>query len=108
MAVTQRRFRFQRQNLSRCAATNWHPGHSGRIQSSGRLKMKTKIATALTALTLAAALALPSTQAEAKGGKFFAGALVGAAVVGTAVAVSSAQPAYAVGPRCRLVDRVDA
>jgi hypothetical protein len=63
---------------------------------------------ALTALTLAATLALPSTQAEAKGGKnaaLIGAGLLGAAVVGTAVA-ATAGPTVVVGPgfrRCHLV-----
>jgi hypothetical protein len=61
---------------------------------------------ALTALTLAATLALPSTQAEAKGkGALIGAGLLGAAIVGTAVA-ASAGPTVVVGPgfrRCRPV-----
>jgi hypothetical protein len=53
--------------------------------------------TARTALTIAATFALPTSQAEAKGGKgLLIGGLVGAAIVGTAVA-ASAQPGYYYG-----------
>ena len=61
--------------------------------------------TALTALTIAASFALPTSQAEAKGGKgLLIGGLVGAAIVGTAVA-ASAQPHYIGGgyAQCRWV-----
>ncbi len=68
--------------------------------------------TALTALTIAATFALPTSQAEAKGGKgLLIGGLVGAAIVGTAVA-ASAQPAYYGGygygyRNCRWVAQID-
>jgi hypothetical protein len=74
---------------------------------------KTKIAAALTALTLAATLAVPSTEAQA--GKFGTGlavGLIGGAIVGAAVANSAyAGPAYyGYGPayrRCRWVRQYD-
>lgn len=65
--------------------------------------------TALTALTIAATVALPTSQAEAKGGKgLLIGGLVGAAIVGTAVA-ASAQPSYYGGGyrNCRWVSQYD-
>ncbi len=60
---------------------------------------------ALTALTLAATLALPSTQAEAKGkGALIGAGLLGAAIVGTAVAASATPVVVAPGlRRCRMV-----
>jgi hypothetical protein len=75
---------------------------------------KTKIAAALTALTLATTLAIPSTQAQA--GSFGTGlavGLVGGALIGGAVASGAyAGPAYhGYGPgyrRCRWVRQYDA
>ena len=70
---------------------------------------KIKFAAVLTALTLVATFALPSNEAQARGGRGFAlgAGLIGAAVVGSAIA-ASAQPVYVVGPRrCRFVDQFD-
>ena len=50
---------------------------------------KSKIATALAVLTLATSLAVPTSQAQAKGWGLGA-ALVGGAIVGSAIAASSA------------------
>ena len=60
---------------------------------------KTKFAAALAALTLAASVALPASDAQAKPkwGPALGVGLVGAAVVGTAIAASS--PIYADGYR---------
>jgi hypothetical protein len=77
-------------------------------QFQGRTAMTTKIkfAAVLTALTVAATFALPSSEAQARHGRAFGAALLGAAVVGTAVAAS--QPVYVVGPRrCRFIDQFD-
>lgn len=67
--------------------------------------------TALTALTIAATFALPTSQAEAKNkGALIGAGILGAAIVGTAVA-ASAQPAYyGYGPAyrsCRWVAQID-
>ena len=60
---------------------------------------------ALTALTLAATLALPSTKAEAKGkGALIGAGILGAAVVGTAVAATAGPVVVTPGfRRCHLV-----
>ena len=75
---------------------------------------KTKIAAALTALTLAATLAIPSTEAQA--GKFGTGlavGLIGGAMIGAAAAhgAYAAPGYYGYGPvyrRCRWVRQYDA
>jgi hypothetical protein len=73
---------------------------------------KTKLAAALTALTLAATVAIPANDAHA-GNNFGAGlafGLVGGAVLGAAVASQAqAGPVYAEGyRRCRWVRNYDA
>ena len=74
---------------------------------------KTKIAAALTALTLATTLAIPSTQAQAGSGfgTGLAVGLVGGALVGAAVANGAYAAPYGYGPgfrRCRWVRQYDA
>jgi hypothetical protein len=72
---------------------------------------KTTFAAALTALTIAATLALPSNAAQARGGLGvgIAAGLLGAAVVGAAVANANAQPVYVDGyRRCHFVRQYDA
>jgi hypothetical protein len=70
---------------------------------------KTKIAAALTALTLAATLAMPSSDAQARprwGGMVAAG-LIGSAIVAGAIA-ANAGPVYVDGyRRCRFVRQFD-
>ncbi len=72
---------------------------------------KTKIAATLTALTLAATLAMPSSDAQARGwGGALAVGLIGGAIVGAAVASQAhAGPVYVDGyRRCRFVRQYDA
>jgi hypothetical protein len=76
------------------------------------MTIKTKIAAALTALTVAAALTVPSSEAQA-GGKFGTGlavGLIGGALIGGAIASSNAYagPAYYGYRRCRWVRQYDA
>lgn len=71
--------------------------------------MNTKTFTAaLTALTIAATFALPSNEAQARGRGFAIGAgILGAAIVGSAIAAHS-QPVYVGGYRsCRWVANYD-
>lgn len=75
------------------------------------MNTKIKFAAALSALTLAVTLAMPAHQAEARGGLGWgiAGGLVGAAVVGAAIANANAQPVYVDGyRRCHFVRQYDA
>ena len=68
---------------------------------------KTKIVAAVTALTLAAAIAVPTSEAQARGWGIAAG-IVGGAIVGAAIA-NSAAPAYYNGYyRCHFVRQYDA
>jgi hypothetical protein len=68
---------------------------------------KSKIATALAVLTLATSLAVPTSQAQAKGWGLGA-ALVGGAIVGSAIAASSAPYGYVDGyRRCRFERQYD-
>jgi hypothetical protein len=101
------RFPPKRQNLSARSATNGQQGHSG-PQGHRETTMNTKTFTAaLTALTLAATLALPSKEAHARGGWAIGAGIVGAAIVGGAIA-ASAQPVYVGGYRtCRWVANYD-
>jgi hypothetical protein len=73
--------------------------------------MKLKVAAALAALTLAATVALPTTQAQAGHhgwGLGFAGAAIGTAIVAGAVANSYAEPVYVDGyRRCWMKPRYD-
>ena len=71
------------------------------------MSFKSKIAPALTVLTLAATLAMPATDANAKGKGWAIGAgIVGAAIVSSAIANSYADDLYYdEGPRCRFVPR---
>jgi hypothetical protein len=72
------------------------------------MNLKTKTFAALTALTLAATFALPTTQAEAKYRGWGIGAgIVGAGIIAGSIAAAHAGPVYVVGPRCRYVDRFD-
>ena len=72
------------------------------------MNFKTKTFAALTALTVAATFALPSNEAQARGRGWAIGAgILGAAVVGGAIA-ASAQPVYVEGYRsCRWVANYD-
>jgi hypothetical protein len=69
------------------------------------MNLKSKPIAILAALTLAAAFALPATDANAKGKGWAIGAgLVGAAIVGSAIAHSYADDVYYDdGPRCHFV-----
>ena len=71
---------------------------------------KSKIAAALTALTLAAALTVPSTSAQARGGWGIAAGVAGGLIVGAAIANAANGPAYGYGyyPRCHFVPQYDA
>jgi hypothetical protein len=71
------------------------------------MNIKTKFAAALSALAIAATLAVPS-QAQAHGRGWAIGAgILGAGIVAGSIAAATAQPVYVVGPRCRYVDRFD-
>ena len=74
------------------------------------MNIKSKIAAALTVLTLAATFAMPATDANAKGkGWAFGAGVMGAAIVGSAIANSYADDRYYDdGPRCRLVAQYNA
>jgi len=72
------------------------------------MNTKTKFASALTALTVLATLALPSSEAEARGRGFAIGAgIVGAAIIGSAIAANSAPLYVDGGYRCRWVNQFD-
>jgi hypothetical protein len=71
---------------------------------------KSKIAAALTVLTLAASVAIPSSEAEARGrGWGIAAGVIGGAIIAGAVANAYAEPVY-VGDyrRCRFERQYDA
>jgi hypothetical protein len=75
------------------------------------MNMNIKFAAALSALAIAATLALPN-QAEARGRGWAIGAgLIGAGIVAGSIAAASQpvviEPAYSYGYRCRYVDRFD-
>jgi hypothetical protein len=72
------------------------------------MNTKTKFAAALTAVALAATLALPS-QAEARGRGWAIGAgLIGAGIIAGSIAAAHAQPVYVGGYRsCRWVANYD-
>lgn len=69
---------------------------------------KTKIAAAVTALTLAA-LTIPTSSAQARGGWGIGAGIVGGVIVGAAIANAAAAPVYYDGyRRCHLVRQFDA
>jgi hypothetical protein len=72
------------------------------------MNTKTKFAAALTALALAATLALPG-KAEARVNGWAIGAgIVGAGIIAGSIAAAHARPVYVVpASRCRYVDRFD-
>ena len=72
------------------------------------MNTKTKFAAALTAVALAATLALPS-QAEARGRGWAIGAgLIGAGIIAGSIAAAHAEPVYVGAPRrCRWVANYD-
>jgi hypothetical protein len=75
------------------------------------MNTKTKFVAALSALAIAATLAMPS-QAEARGRGWAIGAgLIGAGIVAGSIAAAAqsvyVEPAYSYGYRCRYVDRFD-
>jgi hypothetical protein len=73
------------------------------------MNTKTKFAAALTAVALAATLALPS-QAEARGRGWAIGAgLIGAGIIAGSIAAAHAQPVYVGGGyrSCRWVANYD-
>ena len=73
------------------------------------MNTKSKIAAAVTALTLAAALTIPSSSAQARGGWGIGAGIVGGLIVGAAVANAAAAPVYYDGyRRCHLVRQFDA
>jgi hypothetical protein len=74
------------------------------------MNIKSKTAAALTVLTLAATVALPITDANAKGKGWAIGAgVLGAAIVTSAIVNSRAEAMYYDdGPRCRFVRQYDA
>ena len=74
------------------------------------MNTKTKFAAALTALTLAAAVALPSSEAQAKPKWGVAAGLIGAGIVAGSIYAAHAHPypVYADGYRCRRVAQFDA
>ena len=70
---------------------------------------KTKFAAALTALTVLTTLALPASEAEARGRGWAIGAgIIGAGIVAGSIAAAHAQPVYVDGGyRCRFVRQFD-
>jgi hypothetical protein len=69
---------------------------------------KIKFAAALSALALAATIALPSSEANARGRGWAIGAgILGAAIVGSAIAAHSAPVYVDGGYRCRYVRQFD-
>jgi hypothetical protein len=73
------------------------------------MNTKTKFTAALSALAIAATLALPS-QAEARGRGWAIGAgLIGAGIIAGSIAAAHVEPVYVVrhAPRCRWVDQYD-
>ena len=71
------------------------------------MSIKTKTAAALAALTLATTLALPASEAQARG--WGVAAIIGGAIVAGAVASAYSAPVYADGHRrCRFVRQYDA
>ena len=70
---------------------------------------KIKFAAALTALTVAATLALPSSEAQAQRRGFgIAAGIIGAGIVAGSIAAATAQPVYVDGYRsCRFVRQYD-
>ena len=71
---------------------------------------KTKFAAVLTALTLAATFALPSSEAQARHRGFgIAAGLIGAGIVAGSIAAAHAEPVYVGGYRaCKRVAQYDA
>ena len=70
------------------------------------MSIKTKTAAALAALTLATTLALPASEAQARG--WGVAAIIGGAIVAGAVASAYSTPVYADGyRRCRFVRQYD-
>jgi hypothetical protein len=86
-----------------------HAGHTGAAHNRMEFLMsiKTKIA-ALALATVAVTGALTSTQAQAKPLNWVGPAIVGAAVIGTAVAVSSNGGYYGDYRRCGWAPRYNA
>jgi hypothetical protein len=70
---------------------------------------KTKFAAALTALTVLTTLALPASEAQARGRGWAIGAgILGAGIVAGSIAAAHAQPVYVDGGyRCRFVRQFD-
>ena len=70
---------------------------------------KTKFAAALTALTVLTTLALPASEAQARGRGWGSGAgIIGAGIVAGSIAAAHAQPVYVDGGyRCRFVRQFD-
>ena len=72
------------------------------------MSIKTKTAAALAALTIATTLALPASDAQARGWGIAAG-IIGGAIVAGAVANAYSAPVYVDGyRRCRFVRQYDA
>ena len=69
---------------------------------------RTQFAAALTALTVAATLALPSSEAQAQRRGFgIAAGIIGAGIVAGSLAAAHAQPLYVDGYRCKFVRQYD-
>ena len=74
------------------------------------MNAKIKFAAALTALTLATTLALPSSEAHAQRRGFgIAAGIIGAGIIAGSIAAAHAQPVYVDGGyrRCRWVAQYD-
>ena len=72
------------------------------------MTIKTKTVAALAVLTLATSLALPSSQAQARGWGLAAGLVGGAIVAGAIAANANANTVYVDGyRRCRFVRQYD-
>ena len=73
------------------------------------MSIKTKTAAALAVLTLATTLALPASEAQARGWGIAAGIVGGAIVAGAIAANANANTVYVDGyRRCRFVRNYDA
>src|SRR5262245_61618176 len=85
-------------------------GHTGLKQIHGRFQMniKSKIVAAAAVLTLATAVAVPSSEAQARGWGLAAGIVGGAIVAGAIASHAHANTVYVGGYRsCRLVRNYD-
>ncbi len=84
-------------------------GHTGLNEINGRLHMTKFKTAAVAALALATTLALPASEAQARGWGLAAGIVGGAIVAGAIAANANANTVYVDGyRRCRFVRNYDA